>query len=191
MGDLRSLRWVLASEIRKGSLPYLPIVGLDEMQRKHYVACLSSPEGHSRSRPYCLLLCEDFLLTKGPHLKEWQRLRRYGSEPEVYVLAARDLSGIKNTPRVYWASPSWNYRLCSCSYLNCRYGDPSYSITHSRSLHIPEAIPDTRLVNAVTLEKIFIKSGSMMEVEILSWFAGGPTLFFRNGRWCWFDSVTG
>ncbi|TFK46320.1 hypothetical protein OE88DRAFT_1739601 [Heliocybe sulcata] len=172
MGDSRSLRWVLASEIQRRPLPYHPIVaGIDELGSKLYVGCLTSARGHCRPHPYCLLLGGDFKADREDDLREWRRSHTYGGEPEVYILAVRVMAASKGTAHVYWASPSWNHRLCSCMDPGCRDGDPSYSVTHSRTLHIPEAIPDVSVINAVTGQELAISSGETKQVEVVSWLS--------------------
>ncbi|KZT20512.1 hypothetical protein NEOLEDRAFT_842017 [Neolentinus lepideus HHB14362 ss-1] len=189
IGDWRSLRWVPSTELPRRSNCYSPIIGsLDEAQRPQYIACIGTRDHHDPSAK--LFLVGDDLQLQKSDASEWTDLMAANKNPCLYVLASRLLSTEQGKersaiPHIYWASPEWGYVLCTCCNVGCRDSNDVFGNWHSdtRKIHIPEAILDVKLINAVSLEETVVKGGDNREIYIATWCDGGPRLSWKRNSW--------
>ncbi|EPQ53338.1 hypothetical protein GLOTRDRAFT_95307 [Gloeophyllum trabeum ATCC 11539] len=174
VGYHRGLRWVPAAELRCRSYRYRAIIAtLNDSGNPAYFVCIRTP---------------DFGL-QGVYVMNRDKLYMDENVLCMYVLAAQVLAD-GETPQIYWASPSWGTRLCCKMNCLCEFIESSRRASFTLSMayipdavHLPEALPDIHLVNAVTLEPVTIKGGDFKVVQCPTWFHGGPRLEWTGERW--------
>ncbi|TFK46284.1 hypothetical protein OE88DRAFT_926786 [Heliocybe sulcata] len=178
IGDVSSLRWVPIKDMPVRLEDYSPIVAyLDDA-------------GRQRSSPAPVSVSDDFEVLES-HVYDWSYTSRDTRKTAMYVLAARRLpKGAATAPHVYWAPPEWQHTLCS--WVRCNMKAPfwtddgkrtEYNSSSAWCIHIPDAIPDVTLINAVSLEETLIRGGNQCEVDVATWFEGGPTLRWNGSSW--------